>query len=570
MSETETWSALHESVSAELMMENLEVIAGFQKYSGTPSELESLGILRGKLESFGFEVRTLFHEAYISIPGASSVEADSATLKSITHSFGQPSEPDGLTAPLVYCGRGAPGDFAGVDVAGKIALLDGIANPVASSNASRAGAAGQLHVSPHMLLHEMCISPVWGNPSAETLGQLPSTVVCSISNEDGTRLKQGLAEGREIVATLNAEVETGWRDTPILIADMTAPDSGPAEPFVLFSGHHDTWYEGVMDNGAANILILEVARLCALKQADWKRNLRVAIWSGHSHGRYSGSTWYADNHWDELNRRCVAHVNVDSSGGRNSLVLDNAESMSMLRTLTADCIRAETGVEIKGKRMARAGDQSFGGIGLPAMLMGFSQQDAGFDEATIDGKVVKIDRTLPVGLGWWWHTPYDLIGNIDPELQSRDTRVYVRILAKLLGQEFLPLDFRPVAAELLVLLEEIQASLGERFDLSDVIAKVRDFEKSARRVAGIAAPADAMNRALMKASRAIVSIEYTAAGRFAHDPALPIVPYPCLQPLRDLAAETDSDRAKFIAVDARRACNCLISALSDAVDALDI
>ena len=83
----------------------------------------------------------------------------------------------------------------------------------------------------------------------------------------------------------------------------------------MFSGHHDTWDYGVMDNGGANATMLEVARLFAPERADWRRGLRLCFWSGHSHGRYSGSAWYADTHWDELVRRCVAHVNVDSTGG---------------------------------------------------------------------------------------------------------------------------------------------------------------------------------------------------------------------------------------------------------------
>ena len=62
-------------------------------------------------------------------------------------------------------------DFAGATCAGRIVLVDGIANPAVSRRASRAGAVGQMHVSPHQHLHEMCISPVWGSPTQETVGE---------------------------------------------------------------------------------------------------------------------------------------------------------------------------------------------------------------------------------------------------------------------------------------------------------------------------------------------------------------------------------------------------------------
>ena len=139
---------------------------------------------------------------------------------------------------------------------------------------------------------------------------------------------------------LQAEVDTGWRKTPILEAELGADGDAP---FVLFSGHHDTWYYGVMDNGSANATMLEVARLCVAQRERWQRGLRLCFWSGHSHGRYSGSTWYVDEHWDELDRRCVAHINVNSTGAEGADILENVGSMSELGALAAEAIEAQAG-----------------------------------------------------------------------------------------------------------------------------------------------------------------------------------------------------------------------------------
>ena len=87
--------------------------------------------------------------------------------------------------------------------------------------------------------------------------------------------------------TLHAEVDTGWRKTPILVADLDAPGGGADEPFVLFSGHHDTWYYGVMDNGGANATMMEVRAPLRGRRATWRRGLRVLFWSGHSPGALS-------------------------------------------------------------------------------------------------------------------------------------------------------------------------------------------------------------------------------------------------------------------------------------------
>ena len=148
---------------------------------------------------------------------------DGATrLTAITHSMGQSSPPSGLTGEVVDLGNGDEADFARKNLAGRIVLVDGIAMPAAALRASRAGAAGVVHVSPHHLLHEMCVSPIWGSPSCETRRDLPSVVVVTISEEDGRALRERMGKGA-LQLTLHAVVDTGWRKTPLLVAELPPP-----------------------------------------------------------------------------------------------------------------------------------------------------------------------------------------------------------------------------------------------------------------------------------------------------------------------------------------------------------
>jgi Zn-dependent M28 family amino/carboxypeptidase len=148
---------------------------------------------------------------------------------------------------------------------------------------------------------------------------------------------------------------------------------------VLFSGHHDAWYYGVIDNGGANATMLEVARICAMHRHAWQRGLRIAVWSGHSQGRYSSSAWYADAKWEELERRCIAHVNVDSTGGRGNTEIADTTAASELTGLARDALLTHAGQHFAGRRVGRAGDESFWGIGIPAMFgnMGTQPPEAG-------------------------------------------------------------------------------------------------------------------------------------------------------------------------------------------------
>jgi hypothetical protein len=356
--------------------------------------------------------------------------------------------------------------------------------------------------------------------------------------------------------TLHAEVDTGWRKTPILQCDLDGPD-GPDGPFVLMSGHQDTWYFGVMDNGSANAGMMEVARLVAQRKSSLRRGFRICFWSGHSHGRYSGSAWYADSHWEELDRRCVAHVNVDSLGGAGATVLENTAAMTELWHLAADAVQSHTNQTYKGKRKARSSDDSFVGIGVPSMMGSISEQPAKHAQARN-------------ALGWWWHTPHDLIDKVDEANLVRDTRVLLQVNWRLLTARILPLDHAATAA---ALLKEL-APLAARFPVAPLVEAAQALKDTAAAIAAhdgtvSDAAAEAANAAIMRASRALVPADYTNGDRFLHPHALPMPAWATLQPIRDLVAtEAGSDDEKYAMVDALRARNRVAFALREANAAL--
>jgi hypothetical protein len=538
--------SLCEAVDGAVLMGHMRELARWVKLSGTPDELQSLRYFQDTLDGYGYRTRLIMHDAYISLPGEARVDVDNQALASITHSFSRSSPAQGVTGRLVYVGEGDAADINDRDLRGAIVLLEGIASPAQAARASHAGAVGQIQISPHEHLHEMCVSPIWGSPSNQTQTDLPTTVVCTVSNADGSALRERVTRGDLPTVTLHAKVDTGWRQTPILEAELDGPVHDG--PFILYSGHHDTWHYGVMDNGAANATMLEVARLVAGQREMWRRGLRLCFWSGHSHGRYSGSTWYADQNWDELERRCAAHVNVDSTGGIGATVLRNAAAAPELIGLAGDAIKAQAGSDYAGKRMSRSSDQSFWGIGIPAMFGALSEQPPA---------PVKMRNAL----GWWWHTPHDLLDKIDENNLVRDTRVFVHALWRLLTDPVLPLDFAAHAQALLDELDVLRSSLNGQFSVDGLIAAAETLREIAS--------GEHSDAALMRASRALAPVYYTSGDRFAHDPALPLPAWPVLDPLRKLAkVAPGTDSARFLTVSAMRGRNRLSYALREAIGAL--
>jgi N-acetylated-alpha-linked acidic dipeptidase len=452
-------------------------------------------------------------------------------------------------------------------------LVEGLATPAASLRASRAGALGQIHISAHEHLHEMCISPVWGSPDTDTVHLLPSTVVLTIDRSAGERIKGRIADGKPVEATINAEIDTGWRATPLLVAELP-PSGQTVGPFVLFSGHHDTWHYGVMDNGGANAVMLEVARIVVGRRTEWQRGLRLCFWSGHSHGRYSGSAWYADHRWQELERRCAVHVYVDSAGAKGNTVLADMPVCAELKTFAREVILEQGQQELTGLRMSRAGDQSFWGIGVPSLFMTVGEQPLGSGENVL-GSIFAGSGRKGAGFGWWWHTPDDTLDKMDEGLLGRDTRIYLHAIWALLTSPILPLDYEAYAASLAAELGSLRDGVEPVLDLRGVIARVEHLAAGARALKEQAAGSDALdnelaNAALMKLSRCLVPLDYTSGDRFGHDPALPQTAFPVLDPLRLLVRMREgSEGARFAAVGAVRARNRIRGAIEEAIQIVE-
>jgi hypothetical protein len=536
-------------------MEYTRGVSRWVRLSGSEEEAQAFDYLETMLREMGLDVHRYVHDALISWPGKASLEVVGALprqVECITHSFAAPTPPGGLESEVVDAGSG---EFAPASVRGKIVLVDGLAMPVKAQAAEAAGAVGAIFINPPEL-HEMIISTVWGSPTPETLGYLPKISAVSVRESDGAVLRARAREGT-LRVRLHTEVDTRWRQTPLLTADLKGTDE--PERYVLFSGHVDSWHYGVMDNGSANAVMLETARLMSKRQRRLRRGLRLAFWSGHSHGRYSGSVWYADHHWRDLHRNAVLHLNVDSSGAKGATVLSEGETMAETWESAERAIKDVTGQDLEHRRIGRMGDQSFWGVGVPSMFGGVSVQPPA-DSATsaalasLHGGVRKSG-----GLGWWWHTTDDKIDKIDRANLQRDAQIYALVVWRWCTAPVLPLDYRATAAELRETLRQIQDAAGDAFNLDaplDAVGRLAPaaerLHEAAQRVGAaigqgrgsrkLRASASLINDTLMRAGRALIPINYTSSGPFDHDRAVPIPPVPALQAaarLRTLRRGTD-------------------------------
>lgn len=558
-------------------MRHVREISKYVRMSGSDEEAKSLQYVKKVLTNYGFKTTEHRFDAYIGEPKSArllTLLPESKEIKGVTAALAPSTPAIGIEAEVVYVGAGTEAEFAKQDVRGKLVLVKELAEPEIAKRADNYGTVGQIFINDHYA-HEGIVSVVWGTPKLETASMLPATACISITEEDGTYLQQLLGKGR-VTARLFTESLRGWRKIPVLTADL--PGRVERNKFTLFAGHIDSWHYGAMDNGSANAVMLEVARIFSKHKKELRRGLRLAFWSGHSHGRYAGSAWYADNFWLDLEKNCVAHVYTDSAGAKGATALTEAYVMPETMDLASSIVKRVSGQRLSGRRFSRAGDQSFWGIGIPSVFMLLSEipVEAGKKDHAL--RTVALFGPSPTGLGWWWHTPEDTEDKIDPQNLKRDATVYALVTFAFCTNPILPLNYEKAAAELKKTLVELQQVSNGTFDLQPLIAQAtklvaatRKFSAQVQRTKPIEKTRiETYNEAIMRLSRILVPITQTRIGRYDHDLAVPIPPLPLLDPIHKLGQlDRESDEFKFLYNGLRRNANQVADILDKAIETVN-
>jgi hypothetical protein len=253
--------------------------------------------------------------------------------------------------------------------------------------------------------------------------------------------------------------------------------------------------------------------------------------------------------------------------------------MAEAKSFASSAVEQIAGQELTGARLTRAGDQSFWGLGIPSIFMELSEQPLRTDTKTASF----IFGPRSGGLGWWWHTREDTLDKVDPSNLVRDSRIYLLIILGLCSSAILPFDYSETAHEIERRLEELQAAGKQLFDLTPLIrrtAKLRDLtvklkhriEKSvASENSGITAKSSAqkIDETLKRLGRLLIPVNYTRAGPFDQDLAVPIPMIPVLDRIADLPKlNSDSDEYRFLTTRLRREANKVNYYLCEAEDVI--
>jgi len=500
------------AVSADTLQRHLEWFSQVRRDTGDVGENRAAEYVAGELRAAGVPVTLHEFDAYVSYPIRATLEVlapERAQIRCLTHSFARSTGPDGMITDLIHLEDGDVNRAAG-----RGALVDGLATPVTVLRASRAGCAAVVFANQDVMLHNMIVTTIWGTPGLEQLDRVPQIPVVTVNREGGETLKRLLARGQGVSLRITAEVKTGWFRS--LLPEARIPGTEEPETFVLAGGHYCAWEVGTTDNATGNACLIELAKILWQNRSALRRSVRVAWWPGHSHGRYAGSTWYADTFFTDLAEHCIAYHNIDSPGVKGATKYVARHTSAEVERFCRATIERVTGqANALVHRPSRAADQSFLANGVPAFSTYPLLPDDHADRRPWTGGCAN---------AWWWHSEFDTLDKGDRNILALDTRVSLTAVMELCNAEVLPIDHVATAREIQDTVAALQQNVGAHLDLGPALDEAKRFLGAAERLDAARATARGaqarrLNGALMRLSRVLNPVIYSQAGRFQHDPA---------------------------------------------------
>jgi len=476
--------------------------------------------------------------------------------------FGYSASGD-VTAELVYAHSGNPEDYEllrknGVSVKGKIVIVR-YSNPYSyrgfkALTAEREGAAGLLiysdpaedgyvrgkvfpdgpwgpesHIQRGAITYDYIVpgdptTPGWASvPGAKRIApeearSLPKILALPLSWRDAKPLLENM-NGAEVPKEWGGALPITYRFTgavnvhlkvdmdtsvkPYTVVEARIRGGELPDEWVLVGNHRDAWVYGGVDPVSGTASMLELTRsLGELKQRGIRprRTIIVCSWDGEEYA-LTGSTEWGEQFGEDLKKKLVAYLNVDSSVS-GAATTAGTEGLSFKPTAVASLapmlveaskdVRAPSGKSLyEAWRATSIRDKKLTGPPADSALVE-TRIGSGSDHTVflnhLGRPVINLGFSGDYGV---YHSAYDdhfwmsRFGDPTFEYHTALTKIWGLTALRLANSDILPFDFAANALALREFLGELERRekiTPEQVDLGRLYERIRGFEAAGKQL----------------------------------------------------------------------------------------
>jgi N-acetylated-alpha-linked acidic dipeptidase len=500
--------------------------------------------------------RALLRE--LPIPG----DSDSKN-KSISSAWSGMSASGEVTAPLVYAHSGNPEDYEllrkqGIDVKGKVVLVR-YSNPYSyrgfkALTAEREGAAailiysdpaedgfkrGQVdpkgpwgpeyHIQRGAITYDFMVpgdplTPGWASiPGAKRIPveeavSIPKIMALPLSWHDakpllsnmdgplapddwqgGLPIKYHLG-GKRVRVHLKIEMDTSTQ--PYYVVEGRIRGSELPDEWIVLGNHRDAWVFGGVDPSSGTASMMEMTRALgklAKQGMRPRRTIVVCSWDGEEVG-LTGSTEWGEQFADELRKKAVGYINVDSSTSGPNFHGQAVASLAPMLVETSRTLQDPSGESLyeawkdstARERRSTKQSEEVDDSNLADTRIGSGSDHTVFLNF-IGMPVLGLEFDGPYGV---YHSAYDdffwmnHFGDPGYRYHTLMSQLWGVLALRLANADLLPFDFASYAANIRQFVNDLAKGKDlSQLDLKPVLGAIDNFESAGKQLNGSVAHA---------------------------------------------------------------------------------
>ncbi|MGA9508953.1 MAG: M28 family metallopeptidase [Candidatus Sulfotelmatobacter sp.] len=487
--------------------------------------------------------------------------------KSISSAWSGMSASGEVTAPLVYAHSGNPEDYdllrkQGIDVKGKVVLVR-YSNPYSyrgfkALTAEREGAAAILiysdpaedgfkkgkvvpngpwgpeyHIQRGSITYDFMVpgdplTPGWASipgakriPVAEAVS-IPKIMALPLSWHDakpllaqmdgpiapddwqgGLPLKYHLG-GKRVRVHVKIEMDNSTQ--PYYVVEGRIRGAELPDEWIVLGNHRDAWVFGGVDPSSGTASMMELTRSLgklAKQGVRPRRTIVVCSWDGEEMG-LTGSTEWGEQFADELRKKAVAYINVDSSTSGPNFHGQAVASLAPMLVETTHAVEDPSGkslYEAWKESSARERREAKKTEDVTDSNLADTRIGSGSDHTVflnfVGMPVLALQFDGPYGV---YHSAYDdffwmnHFGDPGYRYHTLMTQLWGVLALRLANADLLPFDFASYAANIREFVNELSKGMATRndvaqLDLKPILDAIDDFEAAGKRLDDSAAHA---------------------------------------------------------------------------------